>query len=347
MPALFGAGKLAREVGDGAAARRLLTECVQLGPEAGSPTTYALALAFLAIVLVTTGELEEARRLAEQSRERAEAAGECWTLIWATQALFEVCLRSGDRSGARGYADEALRLGRQIEVETIGLHMQALVDLVEGQYEQARVRILEMLALARQRDFAFLIGGTLHTLAVVALRQGNHRLAETLLQESVGHCRRIGIDISEGLTALGWVVLRHGGRTAQAAALLAEALPLSREREQHGTFLACLSGLARVATLTGEAARAARLVGATEAWRDGLPVLPAEAWRDALGVLPAETQRVELERTIEATRAALGEAAFAAARAVGAALPLDAAVAEALSVPVLIKTQADARSCCE
>src|SRR5207302_2558708 len=145
----FGAGYLAREVGDHAAARLLLEHCVRLGPDQATPATYAAALAFLAGLLCDAGDLAAARRLAAESRSRAAAAGELFALTWANAALVGACLRAGDHAGARVYADETLRCGRQLELEPLGLHTQALVDLAEGQYEQARLRFSELLALAQ------------------------------------------------------------------------------------------------------------------------------------------------------------------------------------------------------
>lgn len=186
--------------------------------------------------------------------------------------------------------------------------------MAEGQYEQARVRIVEMLTLARARHSVFLIADALHFLADIALRQGDLRLAEALLEESIGHARRIGVDVSGGLTTLGWTVLRQGGRPARVAALLAEALPLSGARERHDTLVACLGGLACVAALGGDAERATRLAGA------------GEAWREAHAVPLVEAHRRELDRTVAAAREKLGDAAFAAAWSAGRGLPLDEAL---------------------
>jgi predicted ATPase/class 3 adenylate cyclase len=318
--ALFSAGFLAREVGDLAAARALLEECVRLGPVQGNPRAHALALAFLATVLVASGELDAARRLAEEGLTFAQSLNERHARAWSNQALFQVCLRVGDIAGARRYADEALRLGRQDGITPIGLHAQAMVDMAEGRHESARARVTEMLAVARDWDDAFLIAAALHQLAVIALEQGDLVHAEALLDESIGRSRRSGVDTSGGLATLGWVVLRRGEQRARAAALLAEALPLSRQRGGHDTLVACLGGLACVAASAGDAEPAARLVAA------------ADAWRETHGVLLPETQQSECQRTIATLREQLGEPAFVTAYADGRILTVDAAVALALDL---------------
>jgi len=300
-------------------------------------------VAFLAVVLIAAGNADAARRLAEESRVRAASAGEHFALAWAHRALVECCLRSGDHAGARAHADEALRAGRSIDSVSIGLSVQAMVDMAEGQYERARTRLMQMLAFGRAHDSGFLIARALDMLATSTLRQGDLHRAEPLLEESIDHCRRMGMDLSGELATLGWTVLRQGGRPACAAALLAEALALSRRRERHDTLVTCVAGLASLAAGAGDPERAARLVGAAAAYAQTHGVSPSEIGVKifALGPLntayaQTEIERAEHNRTVAAVRKVLGEAAFAAAWAAGAALPLDTAVAEALAVQELV-----------
>jgi hypothetical protein len=77
----------------------------------------------------------------------------------------------------------------------------------------------------------------------------------------------------------------------------------------------CLEGLAGVAAVRGEAARAARLFGAAEALRErvGAPLTP--------------TERSLYEGLLAAVLAGLDPHAFAEVWADGRALPLDTAVA--------------------
>ena len=80
-----------------------------------------------------------------------------------------------------------------------------------------------------------------------------------------------------------------------------------------------LDGVAGVAAARGQAERAARLHGA------------AAALREQLGATVVPWEHPAHERDLAAVRAALEPEAFAAAWAAGAALPLEAAVAEALA----------------
>jgi len=329
--ALFGAGFLAREAeGDLPIARSLFEECAGLGPEQGGLSTYALALAFLAAMLAATGELDKARRLAEDSRTLAQSLQEHWTLTWANQALFQVCFQAGNLAGARDYADEVLWVGRKVEIEPIGLSAHAMVDIAEGRFDQARTRFTELLALARTWDFAFLVARALGNLAMIALRQGDLHEAATLFEECVECCRRIGVDTSWPLVQLAWVLLDQGGSPDNAAALLVEALPLIRQLGLQARLVACLGGLAQVAVVAGDPARGARLLGA------------AAVEQPARAVSVSELPRAELDRTSEMARELLGVAGFASAWAAGAALALDVAVTEALCVPALVRGDASA-----
>jgi predicted ATPase/DNA-binding CsgD family transcriptional regulator len=125
--------------------------------------------------------------------------------------------------------------------------------------------------------------------------------------------------IGYSLVGLGYAS-RDRGETARAATLFAAGLGLFAELGDRRIIALALDGVAGLAVARGQPGRAARLMGAAVAMRkaDGLPVEPA--FQDAH------------ERAASAARAALGEDAFAANWAAGAALALPAAVAEAMSV---------------
>jgi DNA-binding CsgD family transcriptional regulator len=104
----------------------------------------------------------------------------------------------------------------------------------------------------------------------------------------------------------------------QAAARFREGLALFRDvGDRHGVAW-CLTGLAGLAAAAGAPARAARLFGAAAPWLPGA----------ATDVHPADP--AARGRALDAVRARLGGAAFAAARDAGRAMPLEEAVAYAL-----------------
>jgi len=77
-------------------------------------------------------------------------------------------------------------------------------------------------------------------------------------------------------------------------------------------------GLASVAKTRGQFGPAVRLMGS------------AEVLRESIGMVLDSAERMEYARTIDSTRAMLGEHAFAAAWAAGRAMTLEQAIANAL-----------------
>jgi hypothetical protein len=101
-----------------------------------------------------------------------------------------------------------------------------------------------------------------------------------------------------------------------------EVLALMRDRGDRGPILWGLRALGGWCVAAGQPARAARLFGAEAAARAGAPIATMEPW--------AAAQAARSATAVAAARAGLGAAAFAAAWATGAALPLEQAVADAL-----------------
>jgi hypothetical protein len=120
------------------------------------------------------------------------------------------------------------------------------------------------------------------------------------------------------LTGLG-TVAREEGDLAGAATLYREGLAQRHGPEPSWEQGDSLDGLAAVAVARGQPVRAARLLGAADAVRTAL----------AMQLLPIE--RPGHDEPARAARAALGEAAFAAALAAGQALSPEEAVAYALA----------------
>ena len=110
------------------------------------------------------------------------------------------------------------------------------------------------------------------------------------------------------------------GDAPAAASLIAEVLDLTRSGEFRLVEAEAVEGMAWVSGATGDAARAARMLGAAEAMREATET----------GMPPSRRRR--LEATEASARTALGADAFAAAAAAGRALGREAAAAEALAV---------------
>jgi non-specific serine/threonine protein kinase len=112
---------------------------------------------------------------------------------------------------------------------------------------------------------------------------------------------------------------RAQGEYPLAVRLYGDALAEARTIDEEHQIMHLVAGLAGVAQGTGQAARAARLLGAVAAAQD------ATGYQDVLGDQHAA-------EVMTAASAALGDAAFQAAYAAGRAVPWTDAVADALAV---------------
>ena len=108
------------------------------------------------------------------------------------------------------------------------------------------------------------------------------------------------------------------GRDGRASKLYRESLELARRFGFAFDAMICLEGMARVAAVQGRPGWAARLLGASA------------ALREEMGAPLSQIRQTDHDRAVDAARAALGEEAFAAAWAVGHAMSLEEAIADAV-----------------
>ena len=199
-----------------------------------------------------------------------------------------------------------------------------LVAMHQRRFRQATTQLEEALTEARRLDDRVLAsvcaGIALSFLGALAYAQDALQLAKSRFEAALLEQRAIddrwGIGFS--LVGLGYAA-RDRGDDARAVALFAEGLAPFTEVGDRRIIALALDGVAGLAIAWGQPERAARLFGAAAALREasGLPVEPAF--------------RAAHTRDVAAARAALGEVAFSAGLATGAALPLPVAVAEVMA----------------
>jgi hypothetical protein len=225
---------------------------------------------------------------------------------------------------AEAWADEAEHLAREIG-DQVGLSnalgSRGQIALATGRAEAAERDFEASYAAAVASGDASLMWQALLFRAQSVRLRGELELAVALLEEADTLATAEGNAWSQALfaTLLGQIEHQRG-RHAAALARYREALP------RFGTFHSpnftawCLEGTAATLGALCEHARATRLLAAAAALRHEarMPLPPAE--RDAA------------ERVSAAARAALGEAAWADAHDAGAALTLEAAIADALAI---------------
>jgi DNA-binding CsgD family transcriptional regulator/tetratricopeptide (TPR) repeat protein len=281
--ALLGAGALAYPQGDYLAARGHLTDSVALWKQIPDQSEgLAESLHLLGHVRFDQRELADARRLFEESRALFQQAGEAGLSATLTGDLGMVAYHERDDLRARALFEESLTLSRQLRLtDRVAEALNRLGDLarLDGDGQGARKRYEESLALWQELHGAPGIASALHKLGQVSRGQGDLMAAYTRFIASLTQQRDLGN--------------RQG---------IAE----------------CFAGLAGVALDSGEAERAARLLGASAALLEtiGAPLSPVD--------------QVIVAADIASGRIQLGEAAWEMAWAEGEQWLLEQAVDEAL-----------------
>ena len=244
---------------------------------------------------------------------RAKAMQEAGTLAWC----------QGDYGAATALLEESLACWRTLaDPSGIAWTLAFLADAVgdRGEGDRATALYEEALSLFRQLADERGIAMVANNLGVEAQLLGDLDRAETLFAEALALDRKHGNQ--------GWVNLRLANladiallrdQAVEAAGLFRESLAGAWALGHKTVCLVGLVGLARTAAATGHPRRAARLLGA------------AEAYGEAIGSPVQAGEREGFDRAVALAREALGEEGLAAELAVGRALSPEQAVAEALA----------------
>ncbi|MEV0372182.1 BTAD domain-containing putative transcriptional regulator [Streptomyces sp. NPDC050636] len=266
------------------------------------------------------GDLAARRRDAEESAILFRELGDRWGQLQAADVLGSIAEITGEYDRAARLHRDGLRIAEELGLwiqasyKLSGLGRIALLtgDLVRAREFHERGRRLAA-EQSHQRGEMFAETG----LALGARREGRLDDAEAHLLPWLEWCR--GRDGDPGtafvLAELGFVAELRGDAAA-ARRLHLDGLAAARATADPRAVALALEGLAGAQTLVGRFGSAARLLGGAAAARmsAGVPRPPAE--------------RGDVDRSTAAARRGLGDAAFAAAYASGAATGPDALVAE-------------------
>ena len=321
--ALYRAGILAWYQGEHAHAVALSNESLRLAQALGDTQGVGWTLHNLGRVAFLQGDYRQAAPLLEESLARFREVGDTWGTPWSLDVLGQVVMAQGDTARAVVLWEESLRLRQQIgDVQGIPWTLNNLGDVAaaQGDYVRARALLEESLARVREQGIKRPIPWVLDNLGQVAAAQGDYARAWMLLDESLTLLRERGekTGVAQVLSHQGGVALDQGDHP-RAAMLLAESLALSRDLGAKHSIARVLQQFGRVAQIQGDDVRAARLVAA------------GEALREALGASLRPTVRMQHETVRAATRARMGETAWAAAWAAGQSMLPEQAIAYALA----------------
>jgi predicted ATPase/transcriptional regulator with XRE-family HTH domain len=307
------------------------------------------------------GHLTEGRDRLE--RALARPGGSVAARLQALISASMLVRAQGDQVRAAELADESLEIARAGDERSLStaLYTRGNIAQAQGDHDLAAAMLEEALALAKKVGPPSRVASILNVLSDVADARGDVARAVALMDEAIALKREVGdtSGLAICLSNMGAIMLDHG-EPVRAIPFLEEALELFRALKNQANTGMALHNLGVAALDSGDLARAPVFL------RDGLAhfaevgdrsgvAFSLEAFGKLAGSLgrpatalrlygAAEAVRVEIGEPIPAgqrddyalevtrTKAKLNAAEAEAALTAGRALPIDAAVAEALAL---------------
>ena len=320
--ALAAAGALAHAQGDDPAARREHQASMALWREV-DPAGEATALRSLGGVAGDQAGYDTARDLYEASLASRRMLGDRASIAQLLRDLGSASYDRRDFAAARSRFEQSLgilrELGDDVGVAETLLLLGSSVR-AEGDPAQAETCCAQSLALFRAAGSTWGEAVSLAVLGEAAHDTGRAQEGAALLAHSVGLLRELSDEqtLAYELFRLAEVVLDLGDAAA-AATLCREGLARVGAVGNERRLAAGLETASGLALARGDPAQAAVLLGA------------AGHLRETLGALLVPADRQRNDRRGAATRAALGDDAFAAAQEAGRLLPLPQVIERALA----------------
>ncbi|MFI7005271.1 BTAD domain-containing putative transcriptional regulator [Streptomyces sp. NPDC050145] len=304
-------------VGDPCPSQELLSSALDAFRRLGDRWGTAAVLAGQAFHAQLRGDSDAVRRHGGRSLELFRELGDQWGQLQAMVPLQMDAQVAGDYARAERLHREGLRMAEDLELwpavcfQLSGLGRIALLggDLPRAREFHARAR---RLAVARSDRFGEQYAET--GLGIGARREGRLDAAEAHLRHVLEVHRQMGYEPEVPaliLAELGFVAELRGDAPA-ALRLQLDGLAAARAAGSPRSLALGFEGLAGARALTGEPARAARLLGA------------ADTLRRSVGAPLPEGEREDVHRVEAAARGALGDARFDTAYEQGTALAPDA-----------------------
>jgi predicted ATPase len=331
--ALINLGIVAGQLGDWKRAAALNAEAEARFLSIGERSGAAAAIYNQGLSAGDAGDMDRQQAFLERSLAESQAIGDRIQSSWTLSSLGAHELERGNLDRARTLFEEALAIAREFRfvlIEAGALHGLAEVTGKQGDVNQATAYLNDAEAKYRELGHGLYLAYGLNGFGYLALAQGNHERARSLFEEAVSLARDLGESaaIAGFLHSVGDAV-RASGDHKGAAVRYREGLILAQEAQDLISVTDCLTGFAGLAAESGRYEQAARLFGAVESLRESVGT-PGSGY-------PKERQSLDMANI----RDALGNEAESEARVAGRALPLEAAVSEALALADKVVNDAD------
>jgi predicted ATPase/DNA-binding SARP family transcriptional activator len=308
------------ENGDVSEATRLLNEAELVFRTVDDRRGEAIAWWLRSTVGLQAGDLALAAETGKRALERFRELGDAWGMASVLGALAEVARRHGDRREAVVMCEESLalsRLGGLAYAEQDDLVRLGTLFMLLGEEDRAESLCAESLALANRIGYHVGAALSYNAMGMLARRRNEldlasecHLAAVAIFREASGRVGMGGlVGLAQSLSCLGFCK-EVSGNLEEAERYHKEALSAVSEHGAPLPIALCIEGLAGVAAASGDAERAAWLLGSAAAMRDRVvaPLL--------------EPERADVDRASATARAAIGGEAFERARQQGRAADL-------------------------
>jgi predicted ATPase/DNA-binding NarL/FixJ family response regulator len=298
-------------------ARRWL-EAVLAIPGPAAPAR-AKALCGAGIMARFQGDFPMARERLAASVSLCRETGNAWGLADGLTYLGTTERYLANPSAARAHLDESLELWRGLDDPWgLALALSARAGLANDEQDYDGAHALRAESLQRYQAVGDREGTAraLIGLGEIARCRGDDERAREHYEQALELFRELGsrLHVAVALQNLGHVLSRRGEH-AEALSYFLESVMLFRALGHKVGVAACLAGLAGMELDQGRPRVAVCLLGS------------AERIMEALGTMLAAADRAAWERTSTEAAAAIGAAAFDEARAEGAELSVDEALA--------------------
>lgn len=320
--ALFRLGSSLADYSGDLNGRAMLEKSAMIMEDLGEKYLFTGVLISLGIVDMGQGDYAAARRRFEHSLAVAREIRHPWGITDALTNLGSVFRILGEYPTAQSHFEEARRVyqeyGRSIW-ETDVLCALAENAISQGDFSTARSHLLAASNLLETSQNKWLQTLVCYFRGLLAYYEGETEAATKLLGETIALARegQYKPDLARSLIALGRVK-RSQGEIARASQLLLEGLDLFRALGHKLGIAIALEELGAVSAVNGDSAQAVMLFSAADNLRAvmGAPLPPVD-WG-------------AYDSALAASRAQLGEAAFAESWAHAAGRPFQEVVEEIL-----------------
>jgi tetratricopeptide (TPR) repeat protein len=315
-------GHVSLESGEVAAARALLAEGLEFCRQSGWTQGSARAFMCLGAAAEKQGDALLARSLFEQGLSLAEAVRDAPTAAFSLRHLGELALGAGDYGRAGSLLEQSLQIWRRLgHKHQASLTLRSLGWLArrQGDLVLALSYMEETVATCREQGNRAHLAIALCELGSVLYAQGDYERAHPAYAESVDLLAQADSAWGPGARNNLGSTLFHLGDPAGAQALHREALAIYYRGQTAEGITWSLERLGVVEARHGDGGKAARLMGAAAAAREGLGT-PLDRW-----------DQTDWDQAVGTLRAGLPLGAFEAAWAEGQAISLEQAVELALS----------------